>query len=364
MEKTYKRITLNERIIIETLFYEKKSKSYISKHLNRSRSTITNELKNWLIKPTDKYNAQLAHWYATELNANKRTQDKINTHKRLKLYVYRGLLNGYSPDQIAGSIKLLYPKDPIMSISYEAIYQHIYKHRQSILGKKLIKLLPYHHHKRRENRKFGKNRIRIKDQVSIDHRPEHVQLREEVGHWEGDLMIGIGQKSAIATNVERKTRYTFIMKIDNRKSKTVTKAFANSLNTLPNYIKKSMTYDNGMEMANHKWLANKTGIDIYFAHPYSSWERGTNENTNGLIRRFFPKGTDFNNITLKQLKEAEYKLNNRPRKVLGYRTPNQMMNEEINAKRLSGELNSQITFGSLKSQKSYSKINANIHQKN
>ena len=104
MKKTYKRITLNERVIIETLLHEEKSRSYISKYLNRSRSTITNELQYWLIKPTDKYDAQLAHWYATEVNSTKRTQDKINTHKRLKLYVYRGLLNGYSPDQIAGSI--------------------------------------------------------------------------------------------------------------------------------------------------------------------------------------------------------------------------------------------------------------------
>jgi len=364
MKKTYKRITLNERIIIETLLHEKKSKSYIAVHLNRSRSTVNNELKKWIVKPTDIYSAQLAHWYATTINSNKRTQDKINTYKSLKIYVYRGLLNGYSPDQIAGSIKLLYPNDPIMSISYEAIYQHIYRHRQSILGKKLIKLLPYHHHKRRENRKFGKDRIRIKNQVSIEQRPGHIQLREEVGHWEGDLMIGVGQKSAIATNVERKTRYTFIMKIDNRKSKTVTKAFANTLNTLPEHIRKSMTYDNGMEMANHQWLTDKTGIDIYFAHPYSSWERGTNENTNGLIRRFFPKGTDFNTITIKQLKQAQDRLNNRPRKVLGYKTPNQMMEQEINTRMVSGELNSEITFGFLKSQKSYSEFNANIHRKN
>lgn len=330
MNKPYKRITLNERIIIETLIHEKKSKSYMALHLNRSRSTIINELKKWLIKPTDTYSAELAHWYATTINSTKRTQDKINTYKSLKIYVYRGLLNGYSPDQIAGSIKLLHPNDPIMSISYEAIYQHIYRHRQSKLGKKLIKLLPYHHHKRRENRKVGKDRIRIKNQVSIDLRPEHIQLREEVGHWEGDLMIGVGQKSAIATNVERKTRYTFIMKIDNRKSKTVTKAFACTLNTLPKDIRKSMTYDNGMEMANHQWLADKTGIDIYFAHPYSSWERGTNENTNGLIRRFFPKGTDFNLVTNEKLKQAETSLNNRPRKVLGYKTPNECMKQEIN----------------------------------
>ena len=216
-----------------------------------------------------------------------------------------------------------------MSISHEAIYQHIYKHRQSYLGKKLIKLLPYHHHKRREKRKFGKNRVRIKDQVNISQRPKHVELRIEVGHWEGDLMIGTGQKSAIGTIVERKTRFTFIVKIENRKSKTVTQQFAKLLNTLPKYIRKTMTYDNGIEMANHKWLSNNTGMDIYFANPYSSWERGTNENTNGLIRRFFPKGTDFNKITIEQLKQAQYALNNRPRKILGYKTPNEIMNQEI-----------------------------------
>lgn len=329
MQKSRKRLTLNERVIIQTLLGENRSKGYIAAQLNRSPSSISREVNKWIRKPSDKYDAQMAHWCAKDDYLNKRNLDKINTHKRLKFFVYKGLLNKLSPEQIAGRIKVLYPNDPIMSISYEAIYQHIYRHRQSYLGKKLIKLLPYHHHKRREKRKFAKNRIRIKDQVSIDQRPKHVELRKEIGHWEGDLMIGIGQKSAIATVVERKTRYTLILKIDNRKSKTVTKAMAKALNTLPKHIRKTMTYDNGIEMANHKWLTNNTGMDIYFAHPYSSWERGTNENTNGLIRRFFPKGTDFNNITLKQIKEAEYSLNNRPRKVLGYKTPAEKLNEEI-----------------------------------
>lgn len=329
MEKLRRRLTLNERIVIETLLKENKTKSYIAKHLNRNRSTITREVNNWVRKPTDKYNADDAHFFAKQDYLNKRNKDKINTHKKLKLFVYKGLLSGFSPEQIGGRIKVLYPNDPIMSISYEAIYQHIYRHRQSYLGKKLIKLLPYHHHKRREKRKFGKNRVRIKDQVNISQRPQHVELRLEVGHWEGDLMIGIGQKSAIGTIVERKTRYTFIVKIENRKSITVTQQFAQILNTLPKYILKSMTYDNGLEMANHKWLAEITGMNIFFANPYSSWERGTNENTNGLIRRFFPKGTDFNNITIEQLKQAQYSLNNRPRKILAYKTPNEIMNNEI-----------------------------------
>ena len=346
MQKSRKRLTLEERIIIQTLLGENKSKSYIATQLNRSRSSITREVNNWIRKPSDKYDAHMAHWCAKDDYLNKRNLDKINTHKRLKFFVYKGLLSKHSPEQIAGRIKEQFPNDPIMSISYEAIYQHIYRHRQSYLGKKLIKLLPYHHHKRREKRKFAKNRIRIKDQVSIDQRPKHVELRKEIGHWEGDLMIGVGQKSAIATVVERKTRYTFILKIDNRKSKTVTKAMAKALNSLPSHIRKTMTYDNGIEMANHKWLTNNTGMDVYFAHPYSSWERGTNENTNGLIRRFFPKGTDFNNITLKQIKEVEYSLNSRPRKVLGYKTPAEKLSEEIPF--------SEITFGSLKSLKSYS----------
>jgi transposase, IS30 family len=329
MEKPRRRLTLNERIVIETLLKENKTKSYIAKHLNRNRSTITREVNNWVRKPTDIYNASDAHFFAKQDYLNKRNKDKINTYKRLKLFVYKGLLSGFSPEQIGGRIKVLYPNDPVMSISYEAIYQHIYRHRQSYLGKKLIKLLPYHHHKRREKRKFGKNRVRIKDQVNISQRPQHVELRLEVGHWEGDLMIGIGQKSAIGTIVERKTRYTFIVKIENRKSITVTQQFAKILNTLPKYILKSMTYDNGLEMANHKWLAEITGMNIFFANPYSSWERGTNENTNGLIRRFFPKGTDFNNITIEQIKQAQYSLNNRPRKILAYKTPNEIMNQEI-----------------------------------
>jgi IS30 family transposase len=330
MEKTRKRLTLNERIVIETLLKENKSKSYIAKQLNRNRCTVTREINNWVINPTDKYSATIADFYAKDDYLNKRNKDKINTYKNLKYFVYKGLLSGFSPEQIAGRIKLLHPNDAIMSISYEAIYQHIYKHRQSYLGKKLIKLLPYHHHKRRQNRKFGIKKSRIKDQINISQRPENVKLRLEVGHWEGDLMIGVGQKSAIGTIVERKTRFTFIVKIENRKSKTVTQQFAKIMNTMPKFIRKTMTYDNGMEMANHQWLTQNTGMDIYFANPYSSWERGTNENTNGLIRRFFPKGTDFNKISIEQLKQAETALNNRPRKVLGYKTPNEMIKQEIN----------------------------------
>ena len=361
MKKTRTRLTLKDRIVIETLLNENQSPSYIALQLGKHRCTVSREIKNWVKKPTDTYDAQLAHWCAVEVNRNKRCLDKINTYPRLKMFVYRGLINGTTPELIAGQIKIKYPKDPVMTISHEAIYQHIYRHGRSRFGKKLIKLLPYHHHKRRNKRKFPKDRSPIKNKVSIDHRPPDIDNRLEAGHLEGDLMIGIGQKSAIGTIVDRKTRAVIIVQIPNRKSKTVTKAFARLLNKQPPYLRKTMTYDNGIEMANHEWLAKNTGMDIYFAHPYSSWERGTNENTNGLIRRFLPKGTDFNNVSAKRLKQIEDNLNNRPRKVLGFRTPNEMRSQEISNNSSSVQLISEITFGSSKSQKSYSENKPNFN---
>ena len=162
MEKLRRRLTLNERIIIQTLLGENKSKIYIANQLKRNRSTITREVNNWVRKPSDKYDATIANFFAKEEYLNKRNLNKINTHKRLKAFVYRGLLSGFSPEQIAGRIKVLYPNDTTMSISHEAIYQHIYKHRQSYLGKKLIKLLPYHHHKRRGKENSVKTEFALK----------------------------------------------------------------------------------------------------------------------------------------------------------------------------------------------------------
>lgn len=329
MEKKRNRLTFAERVIIETLLAQKKSILHIARQLGRNRTSIHKEVKKWVIKPTDKYNAELAQFCAKEYYLNKRNLDKINTFFKLKVFVYKGLLNDFSPEQIAGSIKDLHPNDPIMSISHEAIYQHIYRHRQSRLGRKLIKLLPYNHSKRRNKKRFGSKRSRIKDAVSIELRP-NIQDRKQLGHWEGDQIVGIGHKSAIATMVERKTRFTYIIFLKDRTSETMTKAVAKTLNNLIPEARKTMTYDNGMEMANHKWLTAHTGMDIYFAHPYSPWERGTNENTNGLIRRYFPKKTDFNNITEQQLKHAQNRLNNRPRKVLKYKTPAYMLELEIN----------------------------------
>jgi len=326
--KKYRRLSLKERVIIEALLQENKSGTYIAKKLKRSRSTVFRELKKWVQGPTDIYDAKLADWAAKDDYLNKRNRDKISTHKRLKIYVYRGLLNAWSPEQIAGKIKLDYPNDPVMSISYEAIYTHIYSHRQASLNRKLIALLPYHKTVRRRANAKSKRGSKIKDQVSIDDRPNHIEKREEIGHWEGDLVIGKGQSSAIGTLVERKTRYTYIVKLENRKSSTVVKGFVKEFSKTDKLFTKTLTYDNGTEMSYHKHFTKKTGMPVYFAHPYSSWERGTNENTNGLIRRFFPKGTDFNKVSEQELKKVQQKLNKRPRKVLGFRTPEEALEME------------------------------------
>ncbi len=326
--KKYVRLILSERIIIETLLGEKKSKTEIAQKLNRSRSTISKEINRWVDDTQGKYRAELSNSFAKVINDTKRSKGKITMSYALKMQVYRGLLNHLSPELISGRLKLLYPDDPRMNISYESIYRFIYSHPQGSLNKKLIKLLVRHKTRRRKSKKRAGFATKIREIVSIDHRPAIVDDRLEVGHWEGDLLIGTKQASCMGSLVERKTRYTLLVKLNNKKSGTVCKAFAKELVTQPQTFRKTMTYDNGSEMAEHKFLKEETGMDIYFAHPYSSWERGTNENTNGLVRRYYPKSTDFNKVSKGELKKLQHHLNNRPRKVLGYHTPKEIYHFE------------------------------------
>lgn len=327
--KKHKRLTLKERVQIETLLNENITKAYIAKRLDRSRSTISREVNKWVQNKHDKYDAHLAHWCAKEDYLNKRNLDKISTYSLLRFFVYKGLLSQWTPEQISGRIKELYPNDPIMSISHEAIYKHIYTRPQASLNKKLIKLLVRKKTRRRPHKKRRGTGSKIINQVSIDNRPKHIEDRIEIGHWEGDLIIGKNHKSAIGTIVERKARYTIIIKLNSKKADEVAKMFSKKLNQLNNIFKKSMTYDNGIEMARHEKITQNTGMKIFFAHPYSSWERGTNENTNGLIRRYLPKGTDFNQIDEKLIMKIQEKLNNRPRKIIGYKTPQEIMDYEL-----------------------------------
>ncbi len=328
--KKFNRLTLSERVIIETLLGEKRTQSYIAKKLDRARTTINREINIWKGSGTF-YSAVVANEHARLLNKYKRIGHKISIYPALRVQVYRGLLSELSPEAISGRLKLQYPNDPRMNISYESIYRFIYEHPQNSFNKKLIKLLPRKKPKRWRKIKRDRHGEKIENGISIENRPIEVENREEIGHWEGDLMIGIKHNSCIGSIVERKSRYTILVKLPNKRSINVCHAFADKLSVLPKEYRKSMTYDNGVEMAQHQIITDKTGMNIYFAHPYSSWERGTNENTNGIVRRFLPKKTtDFNKVDSMRIQNLQDRLNNRPRKILGYYTPNEIYQYEIN----------------------------------
>jgi len=169
----------------------------------------------------------------------------------------------------------------------------------------------------------------IPDRIGIEERPEEVKDRIIPGHWESDLIVGAENKSAIGTIVERTTRYVIIVKLKDKSAREVKNAFAEELKSLPDFMRKTLTHDNGLEMANHKLFTKETQMKVYFANPHSPWERGTNENTNMLIRDFYPKGTDFSKIPSGKLKHVQELLNNRPRKTLNWSTPNEVFSEMI-----------------------------------
>ncbi len=324
-ERNYSRLSMKERCLIEGYLRDFKSISEIAKLLNRNRSTISRELKRGKYLETSHYIAEHAHQQADIKNRIKRIDPLLLQNSTLRFYVFRGLLEGWTPEQISKRAPKIYPDNPKMRISYEAIYSFIYKQTNYKLKKKLIQLLTFSKPKRS---KMPRRRIymgTIIDRVSIEQRPKEVETRKTIGHWESDLIIGKDQKSAIGTIVERKSRYTLIIPLKSRKTEHVVQEFSNALLRMPEKLRKTITHDNGIEMAAHKILTKRTNMQVYFANPYSSWERGTNENTNGLIRRVFKKKTDFNNVTSQQLKELQDRLNNRPRKVLNYNTPNEII---------------------------------------
>lgn len=319
--KGYTRLSLKERHLIDGYISIGMSISQIANKLNRQRSTIYREIKRARDLPGTCYAADQAHIHAVFRNRVKRIDNKLRVNTALRTYVFRNLILGNSPDQIANRIALDYPLNPHMRVSYESIYRFIYYDVDPNLGKRLIKLLPYKKPKRIKGNRRQIYMGTIIDRTSIDERPKHIETRKEIGHWEGDLIVGKGQTSVVGTLVERATRYTIIVPLISRKSKYVATQFANALLQMPEKLRKSLTYDNGVEMSAHKLFTKYTEMPVYFAHPYSSWERGTNENTNGLIRRVYPKKTNFNRVPHVKLKELEENLNNRPRKVLKYRTP-------------------------------------------
>ena len=321
--KKAKKLTLKERVKIRTYLECFFNPSQIAKKLGRARSTITRELNRWGIKQNyQDYDPDLAHWTARQNYAGVNLFEfKLEKNQKLRKYVLKKLKLRWSPQQISNRLKEDFPNDKTMSISHESIYKFIYTVARGELKKELISCLRYQKKKRKSSIGSRKNVIKIKDRVSISKRPTEVDDRIIPGHWESDLIIGKNRKTAIGTIVERTTRFTIIVPLKNRTAKEVRKAFARELKKFPKELTKSLTHDNGLEMAQHKMFPKQTDIQVFFCHPYASWERGTNENTNGLIRDFWPKGTDFTQLSKYQIKKVQKLLNERPRKVLNWKTP-------------------------------------------
>jgi len=327
MIKKYDRLTFYERIEIEKLLSHRHSYAYIGAMLSRNKSTICREVNK---QGKEVYKAMEGECLAVGSVSNRRSgKNKINQNPPLEKYVLGKLALRWSPWQIHISLQRNFPESKAMQISHEAIYMYIYLHSKKELKSLLISELRQKRKYRGNVRRGADKRTTIKDPIRIDERPQEVQGRLIPGHWEGDLIMGKERSSAIGTLVERTTRTIIIVPLKARDATTVRKAFEKEFQSVPKQMKKTLTYDNGTEMAQHKLFTKHTKIQVYFTHPYSPWERPTNENSNGLIRDYFPAGTDFSTISKARLKEVQNQLNERPRHVLDYRTPKEVFEEMI-----------------------------------
>jgi IS30 family transposase len=319
----YKRLNMEDREEISRGLAAKWTFTHIAHNINRPVSTVSDEVwKNCIYKRT--YRAELAQEKADLSKHRQKQTKKLDTEGALKNYVLEHLRLEWSPDEIAKRLRVDYPDNMTMQISHESIYTYIYCLPRGELKKELMKGL-------RQERKFRHNRKAIhaqrgaiQDFISISERPKETLSRTIPGHWEGDLIMGKDGQSAIGTLVERMTRYLLIVPMKGKDAFSVRTAFAKAVKNIPRRLKKTLTYDRGSEMAEHKLFLKETKIQVYFCDPHSPWQRGTNENTNGLIRQYFPKGTDFTKITKKELMRAQDRLNDRPRRVLAYAKPDEM----------------------------------------
>ena len=330
MAKNYEHLSDMERALIQAKLETGCKLRAIARSLQRSASTISRELKRcgWQGQSTavprlrtrgiNGYWCEAAHKRACLLASKPRTACKLVVGNALWQLVYAGLRQGLSPQQVSGTLTRM---EPPQRISHEAIYTAIYAMPKGELRAELIALLRKQH-KGRRLRTAGKDRRKlIIGMTSIEERPLDVQDRLVPGHWEGDLIKGANNQSQVGTLVERKTLFTLLVQLDSATAACTANGFIGVLKRLDAQMRLSMTYDQGREMADHAHLARQTGMQVYFAHPHSPWERGINENTNGLLRQYLPKGSDLSIYSQSQLDEVAHRLNVRPRKSLGWKCP-------------------------------------------
>jgi transposase, IS30 family len=317
MPKQYTHLNQEERELIAQYRCEGKSLSFIAKALGRNKSSISRELSRNASTEYSRYTPCRAHARATHRWVTVHRRPRLK-NDLIRQYVIDNLEEGWSPEQIAGRLPIDHP-DQI--ISHEAIYQYIYD-LQTEIRLELIQHLR-RAHKKRKNKGFGRKekKTKIPNRNPIDARPKAVEDRKQYGHWEGDTLISRKSKAALHTLVERKSRLLVLSKLDRKSATETSRTIIRRLGKLPLKGRRTLTLDNGTENAKHEKVTAKLGMKCYFARPYASWQRGTNENMNGLVRWYLPKGTDFSKIDKEHLKLIEYLINSRPRKCLGYKTP-------------------------------------------
>jgi IS30 family transposase len=329
MKHTRLKIEEREQIAIQLA----KNKSYreIGNLLGRSHTTILREVRLSGIG-RDQYTAVYAQRLSEERNLLSGRKSFVDSKPELFIEVFERLFKKWSPRQISRDLKKTYPDEPWAWISHETIYQYIYAFPRGVLRKILIGHL--RQKKRLRGKKSCAEKKVIEDVLSIRERPAEVEGRKTPGHWEGDLIMGKGNKSAIGTLVERTSRMVFLIPLETKKAKTVAESFCHIFEEIAPEMKRSLTYDRGTEMAEHKYFTQQTGVPVYFADPHSPWQRGSCENINGLIRDFFPKGTDFKKITKERLKQVQNWLNERPRQTLDWKTPKEVFYNIIGATKI------------------------------
>jgi len=311
----YHHLSINERDIIATQLSSGNSYRAIATMLQRSHTSISREINRNRHHYTCDYSSKNAQ-QLTDYWCLSPTHAKRREHKPLYDHVIKKLHQGHSPDIIAGCLKALHPDDLSMRVSHETIYRWIYDNRRN--GGDLYKSLLRRHPCRKKHtpdRRGGS----LKGRVSIKDRPASVELREDLNHWEGDLVEGKRGTGYFVTITERKSRLTLASKVDKKEASIVASAIIKLLKAKKDNVQ-SITFDNGREFYDFEKVKKALDADIFFADPYSSWQRGSNEHANGMLRRYYKKGISFKDITSKQVQSTANIINNRPRKILGYKT--------------------------------------------
>jgi len=336
MGTQYAQITYAQRVIIEAGLRQKWSNAQIARQAGLHRSSVGREIERGLSHSSGGlYLAefgQRAHDQARRDAGLARRKLGADFASPAWRNVLAGMRMHKSPDQIAGELRLLDPLHGLLPpapgyVSRETIYCAIYAQPRGALRTELISLLRRSRSGRRPRARGKSRHTGLQEMTPISLRPPEVEHRLVPGHWEGDFMKGSGNRSAIGTLVERTSRYTLLAPMADCSASSALQGFSHRLRRVPQALRRTLTYDQGSEMALHKQLARRLHIDIFFCDPYRPGQRGTNENTNGLLREFFPKGTDLSTIPAAELRRVEFLLNNRPRRILGYRTPQQVFDE-------------------------------------